>query len=233
MEQMGVGLYQTACEGSPNKHQIDVWLNEGKASAWISRELKKVYGETISDKSVAKYRKYREELIQRELETTPEYQTKLKTMNENLLMGIDKIKTVDVMSKLTDIIEQSADMLSDAHDRDIQINDVKDMRMIQQTMLDAIRIYGETVVKAQKVQEISKDPSLLRPTNINFNIKSTLTEILKGVMGDGNGQNFDVIDRLRNAKATGAGSNVYDTGGFSGDIIESGCSIVDGNEEDS
>ena len=42
MATMAVGAYQTACEASPNKQQIDQWLNEGKAAAWISRELNRL-----------------------------------------------------------------------------------------------------------------------------------------------------------------------------------------------
>ena len=38
-QQAAIGTFQTACEMSPNKVQIDTWLNEGKSNLWISREL--------------------------------------------------------------------------------------------------------------------------------------------------------------------------------------------------
>lgn len=208
--QMGVGLYQTACEASPNRQQINLWLNEGKSNIWISRELKHLYNEQISDKSVGKYRKYYEETVQKELEATPEYQAKIQTMNDEFNMSLGKVKSVDVLSKLTDLIETSAGMLADAHDRDVKINDVKDMRMVQQTMIDAIKVYGDTVLKAQKVEQISQNPDLLRPTNININIRSALTDILRSVMDNNGETDFDIIDKLR-------GGNVQD------DIIEEDC----------
>ena len=43
--QMAVGAFQTACEASPNKQQIDMWLNEGKSNLWISRELQSRFNE--------------------------------------------------------------------------------------------------------------------------------------------------------------------------------------------
>ena len=88
--------------------------------------------------------------------------------------------------------------MGDAKKRGIQINNVKDMRMVQQTMLDAISAYGETMLNAQKFSEIQNDPSLLqnKSTTININIRDTLTAILKGAMND-DGDGYGLIDRLR------------------------------------
>ena len=72
------------------------------------------------------------------------------------------------------------------------------MRMVQQTMLDAISVYGETMLNAQKYDEINNNPSLLQNNNttININIKSALTDILKGAMEDG-ANGYAIIDKLR------------------------------------
>ena len=71
--------------------------------------------------------------------------------------------------------------------------------MVQQTMLDAINAYGETMLNAQKFAEIQNDPSLLqhKSTTINIDVKMALTDILKGAVEDG-GDGYSIIDRLRN-----------------------------------
>jgi hypothetical protein len=221
--QMAVGAYQTACESSPNKIQIDQWLNEDKSSMWISRELKMQFGETISDKSITKYRKYRQQAIQTELEKQPDYQAKIQAMNEHLVNGIGQIREVDVISKLADTIDDCAEMLADARDRDVQIKNVQDMRFVSQTMLDAIKIYGDTVLKAQRFNKVENDPTLLKPVTISVGAKDALKDILKEVMNDGNG--YELIDKLRN----GIRGNVG--GGIQGDIGGSGSGIVDGEPQ--
>jgi hypothetical protein len=72
------------------------------------------------------------------------------------------------------------------------------MRMVQQTMLDAINAYGETMLNAQKFAEIQNDPSLLqnKSTTININVKSALTDILTEAMKTG-GDSYGIIDKLR------------------------------------
>lgn len=206
---MAVGAYMTACEASPNKMQIDIWLNENKSSMWISRELKKQFNESISDKAVSKYRKYREEFLQKEIEQTPEYQGKISQLNEQLIDGIGKIRQVDIMGKLADTIDQMSEMLADARDRDIQIKNAQDIRFISQAMLDAIKIYGDTVLKAQRFNAVNEDPTLLKPTTININVKTALIDMMKGVMENGNGYEF--IDQLR------AGTQLNDDGRNEGD----------------
>ena len=197
MADNNTGMYQLGCEASPHRQQIDAWINEGKTNKWISDQLKEMGG-YISPTSISKYKKHRDELIMKELESTPEFQAKQQMVTEEFNKSVAKIQKVDLIGRLSELIEDSAEMLQDAKMRDIQINNVKDMRMIQQTMLDAISAYGETMLNAQKFNEINNDPTLLqnKQTTININIKSTLADILKGAMEDG-GNGFSIIDKLR------------------------------------
>lgn len=194
----GEGKYQLACEASPNKQQIDTWLNEGRAISWISSQLKDM-GDYISTNSIAKYKKYRDEQIKKDLEELPEFQAKQQQVTEVLNDKIGEIQVVDLMGNLSNLINDSAELLAQAKSDGIQIHSVKDMRMVQQTMLDAINAYGETMLNAQKFQEISKDPSLLKSgnTTINVEIKSALSDILKSAIEDG-GDGYGLIDSLRN-----------------------------------
>lgn len=191
------GSYQLACESSPNKIQIDTWLNEGKQIKWISEQLKEM-GDYISPNSISKYKKYREELIEKELQNSPEYVAVMGQVNQELQDSISKIRKVDMIGELADIIDHSAELLANARYEDIKINSIKDMRMIQQTMLEAISAYGETMLNAQKYAAIEDDPSLLQSKNttININVKDTLTEILKNAINE-DGGGFDFIDKLR------------------------------------
>lgn len=196
MATMAVGAYQTACEASPNKQQIDQWLNEGKAAAWISRELNRLYGEKISDRSIMKYKKYRDEWIQQEIEKDPLYQAQTQEIREQLNDGIGKIKKVDTISRLADIIDDSAIMLQQAKSDQIKIRNAQDYKFVASTMLDAIKLYGDTVLKAQRFEKVNEDPSLLRPTTINVNVKAALTDILGDAMHSGG---YELIDKLRDA----------------------------------
>lgn len=195
MATMAVGAYQTACEASPNKQQIDIWLNEGKAAAWISRELNRRFGEKISDRSIMKYKKYRDEWIQKEIEHDPLYQAQTKEIQEQLNDGIGKIRKVDTISRLADVIEDSANLLAYAKEDEIRIRNMQDYRFVASTMLDAIKLYGDTVLKAQRFDKVNEDPSLLRPTTINVNVKAALTDILGEIAHNGG---YDLIDKLRN-----------------------------------
>lgn len=218
-------MYQTACEASPHKDQINIWINEDKPNAWISRELNKL-GERISDKSIAKYRSYRDQYITKQMEKDPVYQGQIQKANEAFIDSASKIKSVNILQHLTDTIENCADMIADAKERDIQIKSVQDMRFMQMSMLDAIKLYSETILKAQKFEAIEKNPELLRPQTININVKSALKDVLMEVMKSG-GNGFELIDKLR----TGIGSDngIRDEGDPSGDR----SSIVDGAEENS
>ena len=190
-------MYQLGCESSPHRQQIDVWINEGKTNKWMSEQLRDMGG-YISPQSIAKYKKHRDEIIMKELEETPEFQAKQMMVTEQFNQSVAKIQKVDLIGRLSEIIEDSAELLEDAKMRGIQINSVKDMRMIQQTMLEAISAYGETMLNAQKFAEIQNDPSLLqnKSTTININVRDTLTDILKGAMTDGS-DGYSIIDRLR------------------------------------
>lgn len=197
MADNNTGMYQLGCEASPHRQQIDAWINEGKTNKWISDQLKEMGG-YISPTSISKYKKHRDELIMKELESTPEFQAKQQMVTEEFNKSVAKIQKVDLIGRLSELIEDSAEMLQDAKMRDIQINNVKDMRMIQQTMLDAISAYGETMLNAQKFNEINNDPTLLqnKQTTININVKSTLVDVLKSAMAD-EGDGFSIIDKLR------------------------------------
>jgi hypothetical protein len=196
MATMAVGAYQTACEASPNKQQIDQWLNEGKAAAWISRELNRLYGEKISDRSIMKYKKYRDEWIQQEIEKDPLYQAQTQEIREQLNDGIGKIRKIDTISRLADVIDDSAAMLQQAKEDQVKIRTAQDFKFVAGTMLDAIKLYGDTVLKAQRFEKVNEDPSLLRPTTINVNVKAALTDILGNAMQTGG---YDLIDKLRGA----------------------------------
>ena len=197
MADQNYGMYQLGCEASPHRQQIDAWINEGKTNKWISEQLRDLGG-YISPTSIAKYKKHRDEIIMKELEETPEFQAKQMMVTEQFNQSVAKIQKVDLIGRLSELIEDSAEMLEDAKNRGIQINSVKDMRMVQQTMLDAITAYGETMLNAQKFAEIQNDPSLLqnRNTTININIRDTLADILKGAVNGGT-DGFSIIDKLR------------------------------------
>lgn len=204
MATMAVGAYQTACEASPNRQQIDQWLNEGKAAAWISRELNRLYGEKISDRSIMKYKKYRDEWIQQEIEKDPLYQAQTQEIREQLNDGIGKIRKIDTISRLADVIDDSAAMLQQAKEDQVKIRTAQDFKFVAGTMLDAIKLYGDTVLKAQRFEKVNEDPSLLRPTTINVNVKAALTDILGNAMQTGG---YDLIDKLRGASH---GQEVHD-----------------------
>ena len=197
MAEQNTGMYQLGCEASPHRQKIDAWINEGKTNKWISEQLRELDG-YISPTSISKYRKHRDKVIIRELEETPEFQAKQMMVTEQFNQSVAKIQKVDLIGRLSGLIEDSAELLADAKARDIQINSIKDMRMVQQTMLDAISVYGETMLNAQKYDEINNNPSLLQNNNttININIKSALTDILKGAMEDG-ANGYAIIDKLR------------------------------------
>lgn len=217
MATMAVGGYQTACEASPHKWQIDQWLNEGKSAAWISRELSKQFGEHISDRSVMKYKKYREDWIQQEIEKDPAYQAQTQAIQEQLNDGIGKIQKIDCIARLAQVIDDSAGLLQRAKEEQISIRSAQDWKFVAGTMLDAIKLYGDTVLKAQRFEQVQQDPSLLRPTTVNINVKNTLTDILGEAMRTGG---YDLIDKLRGS--IGADTTVMDAeyeevGGTDGD----------------
>lgn len=195
-QQVAIGTYQTACEMSPNRTQIDLWLNEGKSNLWISRELQSRFNEKISDKAIGKYRKYREQHIQEELSADPDFQKKMAYADQQLSMSIGKMQTVNVVDHLAQTIQDCANMLAQARMDDIKIKNVQDMRFVSMTMLDAIKQYGDVMLKMQRFNAVNEDPSILKPQTININIRGALTDILKGAMASGD-SGYALIDKLR------------------------------------
>jgi len=216
------GLYQTACEASPNKTQIDAWINEGKSNAWISRELKRLYGEKISDKSIGKYREYRETRVMKELENDPEYQRKMQLATQTLVDQVSKVKPINIINHLNDTIDHCTELLAGAKLDEIKIKTVQDMRFIYMTLMEALKMQSDLVMKAQQFQKIEENPDLLRPT-VNLNVKAILVDILKGVSDDG--ARSAIIDRIR------AGIGKYEQGGHAGYPVEHRSGILDGESE--
>ena len=203
-QQVAIGTYQTACEMSPNKTQIDMWLNEGKSNLWISRELQSRFNEKISDKAVGKYRKQRDQMIQEQLKQDPDFKRKMNYAEQQLTNSINKMQTVNIVDHLADTITRCAEMLDQAKVDDIKIKNVQDMRFVSMTMLDAIKQYGDVMLKMQRFNAVNDDPTLLKPQTINVNIRGALTDILKDAMAGGSG-GYALIDKLR---AGIAGKNV-------------------------
>ena len=195
-QQVAIGTYQMACETSPNRTQIDLWLNEGKSNLYISRELQSRFNEKISDKAVGKYRKYREQMIQEQLNENPDFQKKMAYADQQLSMSIGKMQTVNVIDHLATTIQDCADMLAQAKMNNIQIKNVQDMRFVSMTMLDAIKQYGDVMLKMQRFSAVQEDPTLLKPQTINVNVRGALTDILKGAMAGGS-DGYALIDKLR------------------------------------
>ncbi len=184
----------TACESSPNKQSIDRWLNEDKSCNWISDKLKEL-NDPISVVSISKYKKLRDDWIQKEIEKSPTYQAKSKEVQDQFNTGIGMIKKVDVLANLSQVIEDTSSYLADAKSNsEVKIRSMKDYQLVSSTLLDAVKLYGDTMLKAQRMGEINKDPTLLKPTTININVKSALTDILSNAMNTGG---YELIDKLR------------------------------------
>jgi hypothetical protein len=214
------GLYMTACEQSPNRTQIDIWLNEDKSFMWISKQLEAM-GEKISDKSISKYAKYREEHVTRELEKNPVYQAQIQKATQSLVDEASKIKSVNVLNHLSNMIDQSAELLAEAReDENVRIKNVQDMRFVSMTFLESLKIYTETIMKAQAFQKIEENPDLLRPA-VNINVKKVLLDMMGGMSDE---QRFEIVDRIR------GGLGQYVEGGLRTDPVDGGSSNMDGEE---
>lgn len=224
-QQAAIGTFQTACEMSPNKAQIDMWLNEGKSNSWISKELQSRFNEKISDKAVGKYRKQRDEMIQESLNADPNFQKKMAYANQQLVDGISKMQTVNVVDHLARTIQDCAEMLEQARMDEIRIKNVQDMRFVSMTMLDAIKQYGDVMLKMQRFDAVNNDPTLLKPQTINVNIRGALTDMLKGAMAGGD-QGYALIDKLR-AGITGKNVEVIDVEPDETDTIISTDNVVE------
>lgn len=188
-----VGLYATACEKSPFKNKIDQWMNENKSDSWISRQLTNM-GDPISAVSVGKYRKYRDEHIQEELMNDPVYQAKIKKANETMVEEVGKIKEINIINHLSETIEHCADLIGKSKLDDIRVKKIQDLRYVQMTMLETIKLYGDIVMQAQRHAKVEENPELLRPT-VSGDVKDALKDILGNMTEE---QRFDMIDKLRN-----------------------------------
>jgi hypothetical protein len=188
-------MMATAVEKSRYRQQVDIWFNENVSNAEISRRLREM-GEDISDVSIGKYRRYREDFIAAELTEDPITQGKLQTVNQALVDGASKVKEIDVLGHLSTIIEQTSSIIARAVEDpgQIEVKNAQQLRFMQQTMLDSLRLYGDTMATIQKMQAIKKDPELLRPQVINTNVKDVLYDILGGM--DANARTR-LIDKLR------------------------------------
>lgn len=215
------GKFQTACEASPHKLQIDQWLNEGKSASWISGQLEKL-GEKISDNAIGKYKRYREDRIQEELKKDPVFQRQMEVANQTLVNEVGKIKQIDVIKHIADTIDHCATLVQQAQDDEIKVRSVQDLRWIQTTMLDAIKVYGDVVMKMQAYGKIEENPDLLRP-QVSVNAKNVIVDLLKGV--DDNELRYKLIDSLR----TGIGK--YEHGGLSGDTVPDRSCELDRKQE--
>lgn len=180
-----------------HKVEIDQMIDDNRSLAYIQSWMQDELEINISKQSIMKYKKKREIQLKNQLEKMPEYQTKMQYLSQDLVDGIGKIKQVDIIGSLSDIITQSSELLRRADDDDIKITSVQDMRFVTQNMMDAIKLYGDTVLKAQKFNEINKNPELLKPnnTNITIQIQDMLASVLKESITSGQG--FDLVDKLR------------------------------------
>jgi len=188
------GMYTTACEKSKYRQDIDRWMNEGKSNAWIATQLKSL-GDPISAVSVGKYRSYRDEYIQKQLMEEPIYQAKIQKANEVLIEEAGKFKEINVINHLGSIVEHCAELIGSSKLEDIRIKNIQDLRFVQMSMLDALKLYGDTIMKAQQFAKIEDDPSLIKPT-VNVNVKGVLADLMSSMTEE---QKFALIDKIRDA----------------------------------
>lgn len=186
------GTYATACEKSPHRTSIDKWMNEGKSNLWISKQLTGL-GEKISDKSISKYRQYRDEHLTKELMEEPMYQAQIQKANETLIEEVGKFKQINVLNHLADTIEYCAELIEFSKEDNIRVKGVQELRFVQMTMLETLKIYTDTIMKAQQFAKIEEDPSLLKPT-VTMNVKNVLVDLLGNMNSE---QKFALIDKIR------------------------------------
>lgn len=229
-QQAAIGTFQTACEMSPNKAQIDMWLNEGKSNSWISKELQARFNEKISDKAVGKYRKQRDQLIQEQLSADPNFQKKMQYAESQLTNSINKMQTVNVIDHLAETIQHCAELLDQARAEEIKIRNIQDMRFVSMTMLDAIKQYGDVMLKMQRFDAVNNDPTLLKPQTINVNVRGALTDILKSAMAGGD-QGYALIDKLR-AGVAGKPIEIIDIEPEESDTIINTDDVIEYNSTD-
>lgn len=202
-------------EFDPDK-QIDVKGKKIADSKWRGVIDDKMFKEQLSDRAIAlwlkeetdepytvtqvkNYRKQREEEAQFILDTIPEYQAYKMAVREEMNNSLMAMRNVDLIGALTTVMGDSAKMIADANERGVKIKDAKEYRMIQQSLLDTIKLYGEMMILNQKYEMIQKqqeNPEQFRPQNntININIKGALSDILKEAVKEGD---YTVVDAMR------------------------------------
>lgn len=192
------GMYATACEKSKFRQDIDRWMNEGKSNNWISTQLKGL-GEPISGVSIAKYRTYREEHLQKELMESPLYQAQIQKANDTLIDEVGKFKQINVINHLGNVVENCADLIAQSVEDGVKIKNAQDLRYIQMSMLDALKLYTDAIMKAQQFAKIEDDPSLIKPT-VNVNVKGVLSDMLSSMTDE---QKYAFIDKIRSSSGGG------------------------------
>ena len=135
-------------------------------------------------------------MIQESLNADKKKKKKMTYANQQLVDGISKMQTINVIDHLAQTIQDCAEMLQQAKVDEIKIKNVQDMRFVSMTMLDAIKQYGDVMLKMQRFNAVNDDPTLLKPQTINVNIRGALTDILKEAMAGGSG-GYALIDKLR------------------------------------
>jgi hypothetical protein len=153
----------------------------------------------------------------------PLYQAQIQEANHALVEEVGKMKQINVMNHIAETIEHCAELMQTAKDEEIHVRNIQDLRYVQMTMLESIKLYGDIILKAQQFAKVEENPELLRPT-VNVHVKSALIDMLKGGMSDE--QRTEFVDRLRN------GIRVVDQGGLPGDTPGGGFSSMDREQSD-
>lgn len=99
---------------SPNVNQILDWIDEGKSSRWISRELQNQFGETIGHVAISNFKKKNITAEALEIVDTELKNNKEKQNEEKVKSKIDQVakknaeRTVESESQLNGITEATA-----------------------------------------------------------------------------------------------------------------------------
>jgi hypothetical protein len=184
------------CVMSPNKALIDKMLNEHASFTSINKKLAEL-GESISVPAISAYAKKRENALLSSAVLSPEFQETSKRMMSMYNNAIGKIKGVDLLGKLESLIKYSEELVDDARIAGaVEIKNAKDLSMVGETLVKAITEYSKVIQIAQQIKEIDDDPSLIRPQNINVEIKDQIVNVLQDSIKSGN---FGMVDQIRNA----------------------------------
>lgn len=97
---------------SPNYNQILDWIDEGKSSRWISRELKNQFGESIGHVAISNFRK--KNIADEALEIVD---TQLKKESKEKQIQIENEKE----SKKQEVIKNKVKQVEQQHQGDIKV----------------------------------------------------------------------------------------------------------------